>query len=333
MESHSVAVIAYNQAELLDIACITTPLFLANHIGRLEQPYKLHVLAPGGVPVQCATGLALSVDGAPEKFLGPAETMIVAGGTGHEEAAASEPLLRHIRRLAASSSRVASVCTGASVLAAAGLLDGKRATTHWRFAPELARRYPRVTVDAAPIYIRDGRIATAAGITSALDLTLSFIQEDHGAALARQVARDLVTYLHRPGDQAQMSLFLAADNTEQGDSGTVHAATRYVAAHLADDLSAPAIANEVGVSRRHLSRLFQSQLGMPPARFVRSARLDAAARLLESGQLPVAVIANRCGFRSADQFRQCFAARYALSPSKYRRRFSGPVSPGLEAAG
>ncbi|MBD7994592.1 GlxA family transcriptional regulator [Arthrobacter sp. Sa2CUA1] len=331
MESHSMAVIAYDQAELLDIACITTPLFLANHIGRLGHPYQVRVLALGGHPVQCATGLTLSVDGALEKFLGPAETMIVAGGTGHEEAAASGPLLRHVRRLAATSRRVASVCTGASVLAAAGLLDGRRATTHWRFAPDLTRRYPQVTVDAAPIYIRDGRIATAAGVTSALDLTLSFIQEDHGAALARQVARDLVTYLHRPGDQAQMSLFLARD---KGHSGTVHAATRYVAAHLADDLSTPAIANRVGVSGRHLSRLFQSELGMPPARFVRSARLDAAARLLESGQLPVAVIARRCGFGSADQFRQCFAAQYNLSPSKYRSRFAGPDAAGTdEAAG
>ncbi|MBD8042699.1 GlxA family transcriptional regulator [Arthrobacter sp. Sa2BUA2] len=329
MESHSMAVVAYHQAELLDIACITTPLFLANHIGQLTHPYRVHVLAPGGTPVRCATGLTLSVDGSLEKFPGPVETMIVAGGTGHEEAAATGSLLQQIRRLAASSSRVASVCTGASILAAAGLLDGRRATTHWRFAPDLAGRFPRVTVDPAPIYIRDGKIATAAGVTSALDLTLSFIQEDHGAALARQVARDLVTYLHRPGDQAQMSVFVAADN---GCSGTVHAATRYVAAHLADDLSTPAIASHVGVSGRHLSRLFQSELGMPPARFVRSARLDAAARLLESGQLPVAVIARRCGFSSADQFRQCFAGQYALPPSKYRSRFSGPDTAGMEEA-
>ena len=324
MADRSTAVVAYDRAELLDIACITTPLALANLIGRPAEPYRVQVLSLHGAPIRCETGLVLQADGALEHVLGPVDTLIVAGGLGHHRAAVTEPLLRHVRRLAATSRRVASVCTGASVLAAAGLLDGRRATTHWYFAADLARRYPQVTVDPDPIYIRDGRIATAAGVTSALDLTLSFIEDDHGVPLARQVARNLVTYLQRPGNQAQMSLFTTAPG--QGNP-VVQAAIAFITTHLDADLSTAAVAAHVGVSPRHLARLFGTHLGRPPAGFVRQARIDAAARLLESSTLPVSAIARRCGFASAEALRQGFAGRYALSPTEYRARFTRAPSP------
>ncbi|GEO96871.1 GlxA family transcriptional regulator [Kocuria turfanensis] len=324
MADRSTAVLAYEGAELLDIACITTPLSLANLIGRLPDPYRVQVLSLHGAPIRCQTGLTLQADGALERVLGPVDTVIVAGGVGHRRAAETEPLLRHVRRLAATSRRVASVCTGASVLAAAGLLDGRRATTHWYFAADLARRYPQVTVDPDPIYIRDGRIATAAGVTSALDLTLSFIEEDHGVPLARQVARNLVTYLQRPGNQAQMSLFTGVSG--EGND-VVQAAIGFITTHLDEDLSTAAVAAHVGVSPRHLTRLFDAHLGRPPARFVRQARNDAAARLLESSALPVAAIAQRCGFGSAEALRQSFVSQYALSPTEYRARFTRPSRP------
>ena len=196
MADRKTAVITYDHTELLDVACITTPLYLANLIGRLSDPYQVQVVSLHGAPIRCDTGLTLQAHGAVEHLLGPPDTLIVAGGVGHLRAADSEPLLRHVRRLADASRRVASVCTGATILAAAGLLDGKRATTHWRFAADLVRKFPRVTVDPDPIFIRDGSVATAAGVTSALDLTLAFIEEDHGVGLASQVSRDLVTYLH-----------------------------------------------------------------------------------------------------------------------------------------
>jgi transcriptional regulator GlxA family with amidase domain len=320
MAERATAVIAYDGAELLDIACITTPLALANMIGGPRDPYRVQVLSLHAAPIRCETGLTLQADGALEHVLGPVDTLIVTGGLGHQRAAGTEPLLRHVRRLAATSRRVASVCTGASVLAAAGLLDGRRATTHWRFAADLARRYPRVEVDPDPIYIRDGRIATAAGVTSALDLTLSFIEDDHGAPLARQVARNLVTYLQRPGNQAQMSLFTDAGSGNR----TVQQAIGFITTHLDADLSTAAVAGHVGVSPRHLTRLFDTHLGRPPARFVRQARTDAAARLLESSTLPVSEIARRCGFGSAEALRQSFVGRYAISPTDYRARFSRP---------
>ncbi|MFI6085621.1 GlxA family transcriptional regulator [Streptomyces sp. NPDC051217] len=163
--------------------------------------------SPGGNPITCGSGLTLQSQQPLERLTGPLDTLIVSGGLGHERAAADSRLVGHVRRLAKESRRVASVCTGASILAATGLLDGRRATTHWRYASQLAAQHPAITVDFSPIYIRDGDVYTAAGITSALDLTLAFIEDDHGAELTRQVARDLVTYLQRPGNQAQMSLW------------------------------------------------------------------------------------------------------------------------------
>lgn len=315
MTYRSTAVLVYDRAELLDIACITTPLAMANLIGGLRDPYRVEVISPGGDAVRCETGLTLQVDGALERALGPLDTLFVVGGYGSEAAASSPPFLRHVRRLASTSRRVASVCTGAGVLAAAGLLDGRRVTTHWNFAPALARRYPQVTFDPDPIYIRDGAVATAGGVVSALDLTLALIEDDHDARLAGTVARNLVTYLHRPGNQAQISMFTSADAV--GDART-RAAIGFITTHLDADLSTRAVAQQVGVSPRHLGRLFAEHVGQPPARFVRRARIDAAARLLESSALPVAEIARRCGFGSAELLRQRFAHQYGVSPTRYR---------------
>ncbi|MEX5270706.1 GlxA family transcriptional regulator [Kocuria sabuli] len=321
MADRSAAVLAYDGAELLDIACITTPPSPANLIDRLPDPCQVQVLSLRRAPIRGQTGLTLQADGALEHVLGPVDTLVVAGGLGHHRAADTEPLLRHVRRLAATSRRVASVCTGASVLAAAGWLDGRRATTHWNFAADLARRYPRVTVDPDPIHIRDGSSATAAGVTSALDPTLSFIEEDRGVPLARQVARNLVTYLQRPGNQAQMSLFTGVSG--EGND-VVQAAIGFITTPLDADLSTAA--GHVGVGPRHLTRLFDMHLGRPPARFVRQARTGAAARLPECSALSVSAIAARCGFPTAEALRQNFVSQYALSSTPYRARFTRPSS-------
>lgn len=216
---------------------------------------------------------------------------------------------------------MASVCTGAAVLAAAGLLDGRRATTHWRYARELADRHPEVAVDAAPIYVRDGNVYTAAGVTSALDLTLAFIEEDHGPELARQVARDLVVYLQRPGDQRQMSLFTAAPAPRGGPVGEL---VRHIAANPGADLGTKALAARAGVTPRHLTRLFAHQLGQTPGRYVRLARTEAAAHLLASTALPIAAVAARCGFGSAEALRQAFTRRYGVPPSRFRETARRP---------
>ncbi|MFF9839195.1 GlxA family transcriptional regulator [Streptomyces sp. NPDC013740] len=315
MAERLMVVVGYEAAELLDIACVTTTLAMANGIGAPAVPYRVLLAGPGGGPLVCGSGLVLGSERSLERLSGPLDTLIVSGGTGFERAASDTRLVGHVRRLARESRRVASVCTGAGVLAAAGLLDGRRATTNWRYARLLAERHPKVAVDPDPIYVRDGHVYTAAGVTSALDLTLAFIEEDHGPELARQVARDLVVYLQRPGNQAQMSLFTA---TPPAPDDAVRALVEHIAAHPDDDLSTAALAARAGVTPRHLTRLFTQQLGQAPGRYVRHARTEAAAHMLASTTLPMAGVAARCGFGSAEALRQAFTQRYGIAPSRYR---------------
>jgi transcriptional regulator GlxA family with amidase domain len=309
-----VVVVGYDGAELLDIACVTSTLDMAGRIAR--QPlYRVDVVTPAGRPIRCDSGLSLNAAGALHDTTGRLDTLVVSGGHGHDDAAANPVLVAHVRRLAAVARRVASVCTGTSVLAAAGLLDGRRATTHWGFARAMARRYPAVGIDPDPIYIRDGNVATSAGVTSALDLTLAFVQEDHGPELARRVARGLVTYLHRPGDQAQMSMFVVSDPPEHALSREV---VEFVTANVAAALDTTTLARRFGVSERQLNRLFVDHVGLPPGRFVRHTRVETAARLLRSTALPVGAIARQCGFGTAEALRQAFLDRFGISPSRYR---------------
>ncbi|SNS96460.1 Transcriptional regulator GlxA family, contains an amidase domain and an AraC-type DNA-binding HTH domain [Asanoa hainanensis] len=315
MEPRHIVMVGYDGAELLDIACVTSTFGLANAIGQLRPGYRVSLATPGGHPIRCDSGLVLQAELALERLTGPLDTVIVSGGFGHEAAADNALVVAHVRRLARESRRIASVCTGATVLAATGLLDGHRATTHWRFAPRLASRYRDVRVDPAPIFIREGRMATAAGVTSGLDLTLAFVEEDHGPELSRQVARDLVTYLQRPGNQAQMSVYVAPPAPE---NDLVRRAVDHVVSHLDTDLSTARLADAVGVSARHLTRLFLRALGDPPARFVRAARVDAAARLLDSTDLPMPEVAARTGFGSVEALRQAFVVRFGMPPAKFR---------------
>ncbi|MEO3786767.1 helix-turn-helix domain-containing protein [Actinocorallia sp. B10E7] len=314
MAGRRVVVVGYDAAELLDIACVTTSLISANLYGAAPL-YDPRLATPGGRPITCSTGLTLQAQEPLERVVGPLDTLVVSGGIGHEAASRDRVVVAHVRRLARESRRVASVCTGAAILAAAGLLDGRRATTHWRAADVLARRHPEVVVDPEPIFIRDGHVSTSAGVTSALDLTLAFIEEDHGAEAARRVARHLVTYLQRPGNQAQMSVFTAAPPPGDGVVGRV---VDHIMSSLDSDLTTAALAARAGVSERHLTRLFVRHLDRTPGRFVRRARTEAAAALLVSSPLPVAAVAARCGFGTAEALRQAFVARYGVSPSHYR---------------
>ena len=314
MIQRRMVVVGYHAAELVDIACVTSSLIMANAYGA-SPSYDVCLATPSGLPVTCGSGLTLQGQQALERLTGPLDTLIVSGGIGHEEAAANRVIVGHVRRLARESRRVASVCTGAAVLAATGLLDGRRATTHWQFARALAVRHPEIDVDARPIFIRDGNVTTAAGVTSALDVTLAFIEEDHGPALARQVARNLVTYLQRPGNQAQMSMF--TEGPPPGD-GLVKRIVDHVTGRPDADLSTAALAAGAGVSARHLTRLFLKHTGQTPGRFVRRARAEAAAHLLVSTSLPMTAIAARCGFGTAEALRQAFVDLYGVPPSRYR---------------
>ncbi|MFI6323969.1 GlxA family transcriptional regulator [Nonomuraea sp. NPDC050556] len=314
MSERHFVVVGYDAAELLDIACVVSALECANWYGA-EPYYKVRLATPGGRSIECNPTVALQPGETLERITGPIDTLLVSGGIGSQDAAANRFVLAHVRRLARESRRVASVCTGAWILAAAGLLDGRRVTTHWRWADELAARHPKVRVDADPIFVRDGNVYTSAGVTSALDLTLALVEEDNGAELARVVARQLVTYLQRPGNQSQMSMFTAAP---PASSSLVKRVVDYVVGHPDADLTAATLAAEAGVSERHLTRLFLKHLGQTPGKFVRQARTEAAAQLLVSTSLPMAAVASRCGFGSAETLRQAFVDCYGIPPSHYR---------------
>ncbi|MPV35838.1 GlxA family transcriptional regulator [Georgenia subflava] len=313
-----IAVVAYEGVELLDVACVTSAVAAATKVGAAP-PYRVVVLTPGGSPVSCDSGLQLPGQAALEHFNEPLDTLVVAGGRGFTAASDDRRLVGHVRRLAALARRVTSICTGLGVLAATGLVDGHRAATHWHFVEEIQRRYPAVHVDPAPIYIREGNLITSAGVTSALDLTLALIEEDHGPELARLVSRILVTYMQRPGDQTQMSMFTTAPPPRRT---AVRGVVDHVAANLDGDLSTRALAAVAHVGERQLARLFLEHAGVTPARYVRQARTEAAAHLLEATELSLAAIARRCGFRQTESLRQAFVSQYGTPPGRYRQELS-----------
>jgi transcriptional regulator GlxA family with amidase domain len=320
-----VLVVAYEDAQILDVACPSASFEMANSQGAAP-PYAIELATVSGTPVRSSCGIGLTGARRLASVTGQIDTMLIVGGNGTETAMTDDLLLTQVRRLAPRSRRIASVCTGAFVLAAAGLLNGRRATTHWGYGELMASAFPDITVDLAPLYIRDGNVYTSAGVTSALDLTLALIEDDHGPTLARQVARELVAYLHRPADQAQISTFLAPP---PGDR-VVRDVLGYINAHLAEDLSPPALAARAQISRRHLTRLFTRQLGTTPARAVREARTEAAAHLVRGSELSLAAIARRCGFRSAETLRQAFLSRYGLTGDRIRRIADMPDPVNVE---
>ncbi|MEV6301409.1 GlxA family transcriptional regulator [Actinoplanes sp. NPDC051861] len=311
-------IVGYDGAELLDIACVTSALHIANRISA-GPPYRTVLATLGQQPLECDSGLRLEAQAVLERINEPIDTLLVTGGLGHEKAAGNPYLISHVRRLAPLARRVAAVCTGATVLAEAGLLADRRATTHWMYARRFAERYPDVLVDPEPIYIRDGDVSTSGGVTSALDLTLAFIEEDHGPTVARGVALGTVAYLQRPGGQAQVSMFLARRGS---DDFVVRRVTDHITGNLSGDLTSGDLARRVGVSERHLARLFLTYVHQTPAQFVRRARTEAAAHLLTSTVLPMAAVARRCGFGSTESMRKAFQDRYGVPPSHYRAQAS-----------
>ncbi|HEX4157687.1 MAG TPA: helix-turn-helix domain-containing protein [Rhizomicrobium sp.] len=227
-------------------------------------------------------------------------------------------LVDWVRDRAGLARRTASVCTGAFLLAASGLLDGRRAATHWAFCAELARRFPAVRVESDPIFVRDDSVWTSAGVTAGIDLALALVEDDLGRTVALAVARYLVVFLKRPGGQAQFSEVLALQSAED-KFGTLHDWTRK---HLADDLSLAVLAGQAGMSERSFSRHYAEATGQTPARAIERLRVEEARRLLSETRLPVKRISPRCGFGSEETMRRSFLRLVAATPQDYRARFS-----------
>lgn len=315
----TIEVLAFPAVQLLDVAGPLQVFASANELAAGAAgvpPYAPRVVALGGRGVTSSAGLGLAVDPLPP-IEAPVDTLIVAGGPGIHEAAADASLVDWVRARASGARRVASVCTGAFLLAASGLLDGRRAATHWSVCAELARRYPAVRVEADPIFVRDDPVWTSAGVSAGIDLALALVEQDLDRAAALAVARYLVVFLKRPGGQAQFSAALSLQAAEDR-FGALH---DWVAAHLADDLSLPILADRAGMSERSFSRRYAAATGLTPARAVEGLRVEAARRLLSEAALPVKRISARCGFGSEETMRRSFLRLLAVTPQDYRARF------------
>ncbi|MGF1428037.1 GlxA family transcriptional regulator [Kitasatospora sp. LaBMicrA B282] len=306
-DDRSVLLVLFDGVQSLDV---TGPLEVFQGAGA----YRVRTAAPGGRPVRSSAGLGLLPD-LDLARAAPPDTLLVPGGTGTR--APDPELVARIAALAAGARRVVSVCTGAFLLAEAGLLAGRRAVTHWAYCGTLARRFPEVVVDPEPIFVRDGPVATSAGVTAGIDLALALVEEDLGREAALQVARGLVVYLRRPGGQAQFSTQLAAQFAEREPLREVQ---RFVAEHPAADLSVAALAERAALSPRQFARLFRAEVGVPPGRYVDRVRLETARRLLEDGAPGIEQVARAAGYGTPEGLRRAFVRTLGVSPLEYRRR-------------
>lgn len=281
--------------------------------------YAVEVVSTArGRPIVTNCGLGLMAHRTFRQVRGSIDTLLVAGGNAIECGAVSPEAVAWVRSVARETRRVGSVCTGALLLAEAGLLDGKKATTHWKYCEMLATRYPDIDVNPDPIFVRDGNIYTSAGVTAGMDLSLALVEEDHGAQLALDVARDFVLYLRRPGGQSQFSAALSMQAT---DRHPLHDLTTWVLDNLNADLSVEALANRVSMSQRNFARVFASEMHATPALFVERLRVDVARRRLEESSHSLKRIAAECGFNSVATLRSAFQRQLGAPPGQYRQRF------------
>jgi transcriptional regulator GlxA family with amidase domain len=314
-----VELLAFPLVQLLDVTGPFQVFASANDLVREaggQPPYDLRVVAQSGAQVMASAGLQLSTR--PLPLAGAAvDTLMVAGGQGVEAAAADPVIIEWLQMRATRARRIASVCTGAFLLAASGLLDGRRAATHWSYCAELARRFPKVRVESDPIFVHDGLIWSSAGVTAGIDLALALVEEDLGPALALAVARYLVVFMKRPGGQAQFSTALSLQMADD-EFAALH---EWINNHLADDLPLPVLADRAGMSERSFSRHYAEATGLTPARAIERLRVEAARRLLSESGLPVKRIYRRCGFGSEETMRRSFLRLLAVTPQDYRSRF------------
>ncbi len=311
-----VELLTFPQVQILDVTGPLQVFATANDIaGGDVAPYAIHVVSQAGGTVASSSGMALLSHPLPPH--GSAlDTLIVAGGPGIDSAAADEALVDWVRGRAHQARRFASVCTGAVLLATSGLLDGRRAATHWSRCSELARRFPSVRVQPDPIFVHDGPAWTSAGVTAGIDLALALVEEDLGRSVALAVARYLVVFLKRPGGQAQFSAALALQDDARFDA--LHT---WIGGHLSGDLSLARLADQAGMSERSFSRHYLAATGRTPARAVETLRVEAARSLLLDSRLPVKRVSQRCGFGSEETMRRSFLRLLAATPQEYRARF------------
>jgi transcriptional regulator GlxA family with amidase domain len=316
MEQRQIAILGFEGAQSLDL---TGPLEVFDTAERLaEGRYRHAVVSGGGEPFRTSSGLRIAPDYSLADLSRPIDTLIVAGGGGVGAARHDPSLIDAIAAAAARSRRVASVCTGAFLLAEAGLLDGRRAATHWSAVDLLAKTHPAVEVDPDSIFVRDSDVWTSAGVTAGIDLALALVEDDHGRETALEIARWLVVFAKRPGGQAQFSTPLAAQLAEREP---IRAAQELARARPDGDLTVEVLAAHAHMSVRGFARAFRREVGVTPAAYVETVRVERAVELLQTTAVGSEQIAAACGFGTPETFRRAFRRRLGVSPSEYRARF------------
>jgi transcriptional regulator GlxA family with amidase domain len=289
------------------------------HAARLTGGYLCEVVAPAAGLVASGSGLPVhAAYGVTDLDPADIDTLVVAGGRGVDEASRDQALVDWIAAAGASARRVTSVCSGVFLLAAAGLITGRRVTTHWGRAKQLAREYPDVLVDCDPIFITDGKVWTSAGVTAGMDLALALVEDDLGRDVAHAVAQEMVMFLRRPGSQSQFSVPLWS---AQPRTDPIRAVLAAIHADPGAEHGIADLANHAGLSPRHLQRRFTAEVGTSPSAYVERVRVEAAQRALTEGDEPVDTIARRCGFGTAETLRRAFHRNMRVAPSDYRSRF------------
>ncbi|MFF0473315.1 GlxA family transcriptional regulator [Streptomyces sp. NPDC004284] len=321
MTQRPVLVVLFDDVQSLDVTGPVEVFAGAARAAGDPSAYPIRTASLDGGPIRTRSGLRLLPDTSLDAAVadGPPQTLLVPGGEGTR--APDPALIDWLRVHAPRAERLVSVCTGALLLAEAGLLDGHRATTHWIACEHLARRYPRVDVEPDPIFVRDGRLSTSAGVTAGIDLALALVEEDLGRDVALTVARHLVVFLRRPGNQAQFSVQLSAQTARREPLRDLQ---QWISEHPDGDLSVDALAARARLSPRHFARAFHAETGTPPGRYVDRVRLEHARRLLEETSGAVEEIARASGYGTPETMRRAFLKALGTAPAEYRRRFRVP---------
>jgi transcriptional regulator GlxA family with amidase domain len=322
--TRTIAVLAYPGVQILDVIGPLEVFARASEVavertGATAPAYRVEILAPQAGPIAGLSGIRIVADRAFARVAGGLDTLLVAGGRRGTMTMMRDPgVLAWLRRMAPRVRRLGSVCSGTFILAATGLLDGRRATTHWSACELFKRTFPQVELDPDPIFVRDGNVYSSAGVTAGMDLALALVEEDFGRDVALETARGLVLFLRRPGGQSQFSAQLAV---QASDREPIRELCAWIVEHPNDDLSVEALAHRVAMSPRHFARVFTRDVGMTPGRYVETVRVEAARRRLEESSHGVDTIADTCGFGTAETMRRAFLRTVRVPPSAYRSRF------------
>lgn len=331
-----VALLAAAGTEILDLLGPYQVFMTAVELHARAQPrsppiYRVEIVAATrSKTIETNCNLSLMAHRTVREAGRPIDTLLIAGGSAIETDRTDSETVNWVRRAARSARRVGSVCTGALLLARAGLLDGRHATTHWNWCERLSRRFPRVQVNPDPIYVRDGNVYTSAGVTAGMDLALALIEEDHGSKLALEVARQLVLYLRRPGSQSQFSAALASQVSDRHPLQELQA---WVLEHLDQPLNVRELAAQAAMSPRNFARVFALEVGMTPGKFVKRLRVETARRRLEETRLNLETVAREVGFGSVISMHRAFQRVLGIAPHSYRQHFRAAAPSEQDPAG